>query len=30
MIELQVEIEHRRKATGNNATLSSPDIFFEK
>jgi hypothetical protein len=30
MIELQIEIENRKRLSGNSTTLSSPDIFFEK
>lgn len=30
ILTLQVEIEHRKKESGGNTTISDPDIFFEK
>jgi hypothetical protein len=30
ILELQVEIETRKKLTGSETTISDPDIFFER
>jgi hypothetical protein len=30
LLEIQVEIEAKKKEQGTSTTLSSPDIFFEK